>query len=66
MSDLRPLEFVVRGSRSRCKRKNIFVMAVDTYHRYSNESERANMYDVFELKATLPWFMQKYFSPLTL
>ena len=25
-------------------------MAVDTQHRYSNEAERANIYDNFELK----------------
>ena len=41
-------------------------MAVDLKHRYSNESERANLdiYDSFNLKKTLwsPWFSQKYFS----
>ena len=28
-------------------------MAIDTYHRYSNEAERANIYDGFKLKNPL-------------
>ena len=38
-------------------------MAVDSYHRYSNESERANedIYDDLKLEKTLcsPWISQK-------
>ena len=40
----------------------IFLMVVDPKHRYSNESERANLdiYDDLKLKKTLwsPWFMK--------
>ena len=52
----------------RTVRVQIFMMAVDSNHRYSNESERANYttYDDFKLKKPLwsPWFRTKYFSAL--
>ena len=41
----------------------IFIIAIDPYHRYLNESERA-IYNYFKLKKALwpPWFIQTYFS----
>ena len=48
-------------------RIKIFLMIIDLYHRYSNESERANegIYDDFKLKNPLvSKFFIKYFSPL--
>ena len=46
-------------------------MAIDPWHRYSKESERANhanedIYDDFKMKTTLwsPWILQKEYSAL--
>ena len=52
----------------RTVRVKIFITAVDSQHRYSNESERADedIYDDFKLNKTLwsPWFIYKIFSDL--
>ena len=39
-------------------------MAVDPYHRYSNEAERAKTFKMIKIAKKLgaPWFVQNYFS----
>ena len=59
-------QIVTYKDNPRTERMDIFLTAIDQYHRYSYESERANwgVYYNFELNKTLwfSWLIQKYFS----
>ena len=53
-----PSQILTTKVEPRPVRENVLIMAVDPYHRYSNEPAD------FKLKKTFwsPWFKQKYFS----